>query len=463
MAEQRVVDLDDLLLDHQNPRLGSVESQPEALRELVQMNARYFAEMMESIKANGLDPGNLFFLIDATAEIGIEGYTVVDGNRRVAALAVLREPALLVGAGLPASTVRSLRSIADGFDRDKVGDRRLCVLFPNRAEADDWITRRHARDRGGEGQVFWGPLEIQRFTGDRSLLDILDFVDRSGAYEPADWAKVRAKLSKRSSVLRRFVDSKAGVSAFGLGEEEYDGGKRPTSTRDATYLAAVLKKLFDDINAGRVTTRTHNKADELQSYFDKLSPDELKPANARTNSVPRSFHDLNLKPQPGAQAKATKPKPATTPPAKIRDTLAPTRLPFRQPGSEKGKQFIREATKTKLSEPLSAAFLLRGFIQHVVDLYMRSNSLPFKEGDKSLDLKARADRVCDHLIQSKKANASSLNGIRRRLGEKARKGAWSIAALNDYHHDEYQIPTADVLRAGWDDADALFVAILGRA
>ncbi len=464
MAEQRIVDLDDLLLDHQNPRLGSVDSQPEALRELVQMNARYFAEMMESIKENGLDPGNLFFLIDEADQTGVEGYTVVDGNRRFAALAVLREPALLVGADLPESTVRNLRSIADGFDRDKVGESRLSILFSSRAEADDWITRRHGRDRGGEGQVFWGPLEIQRFTGDRSLLDILDFVDRSGTYEAADWGKVRAKISKRSSVLRRFIESKAGISALGLGEEEYDGGKRPTSTREPAYLAGVLKKLFDDINEGRVTTRTHNKADDLQAYFDKLEPQELRPANAKSARIAKSFHDLSLRQPSTPKSPSSNPKSATTQPVKIRDTLAPARQPFQQPTSEKGKQFVREAVKTKLkSNPLSAAFLLRGFIQHVVDLYMRSNGLPLREGGKALDLSVRSDRVIDHLIQNGKATASSLNGIRRRLGEPARKGAWSIAALNDYHHDEYQVPTPDVLRSGWDDADALFVAVLGRA
>lgn len=74
VSEQLEVDIEDLLLDHENPRLGSVDSQPEALRELVELNARNFAGMMASIKANGLDPGDLFYLVDESAATGIDGY-----------------------------------------------------------------------------------------------------------------------------------------------------------------------------------------------------------------------------------------------------------------------------------------------------------------------------------------------------------------------------------------------------
>ena len=35
MYEQVEVEIDDLLLDHENPRLGTVGSQPEALREMI--------------------------------------------------------------------------------------------------------------------------------------------------------------------------------------------------------------------------------------------------------------------------------------------------------------------------------------------------------------------------------------------------------------------------------------------
>lgn len=71
--------------------------------------------------------------------------------------------------------------------------------------------------------------------------------------------------------------------------------------------------------------------------------------------------------------------------------------------------------------------------------------------------------MIDHLITVKKAKRGDLSGIKRRLAERANKNPSSIQALNDYHHDQYQVPDADALRSGWDDATALFVAVLGRA
>jgi hypothetical protein len=454
------VEIEDLLLDHENPRLGSIESQPEALRELIELSPRYFETMMLSIKENGLDPGDLFYLVDESAETGIEGYTVVDGNRRLAALKVLREPALLVGAGIPDSILAKLRTVADGYGAGLVGDSRLCVLFSDREEADAWIVRRHGRGQEGEGRIPWGPLEIQRFQGDRSLLDILDFVGRNGVYKPDEWATIRGKLEKRSSVLRRFIESKAGRSAFGIGEQTIAGSERPTSTREPVYLLALLKRLLDDIVASAVNTRTYNKASDIDRYFRDL-PGDLNPERASSGSA-KPFHDLKIA-QPAATPTPAPTQPATSRPVRLRETLAPKQLSFKQPVNAKGQQLIREATRIKLaSSPLSAAFLLRGFIQFVVDKYMLENGMEFWEGQKQLELSVRADRVIDHLIKNRRAKSSDLNGIRRRLAEPAKKNPASIQALNDYHHDQYQVPLPEALRAGWDDATALFVAVLGR-
>jgi hypothetical protein len=464
VSELREIEIEDLLLDHENPRLGTVESQSEALRELIDLDVRHFETMMESIKLNGLDPGDLFFLVDESIETGIEGYTVVDGNRRVAALKVLREPALLSGAELPESTINRLRAAADGFDSDVVGDSRLCVVFNDRAEAVAWIMRRHGRGQEGEGRIAWGPLEIQRFQGDRSVLDILDFMDRNGGYSPSDWIKIRGILQKRSFVLRRFLESKAGRNALGIGEE-YDGTSViPTSSREPKYLVRVLRKLLDDIVYGAINTRKYNKSSQIQAYFDTL-PSDLHREGAATVQAQR-FHDLNIAP-PGpstAQSSASQTSQPQASPPKIRDTLAPKQLEFQPPINAKGAQFIREATRLKLkNSPLSCAFLLRGFIQFAVDTYMLDNSIPFWENNKQLDLHIKADRVIDHLIENKRAKRANLNGIRRRLAEKATKNPSSNQALNDYHHDQYQVPDAAALRAGWDEATALFVAILGRA
>lgn len=461
MHQEIEVSFDDLLLDHENPRLGSVENQTDALRELVRLSSRNFVNMMKSISENGLDPGDLFYLVDESDETGIEGFTVIDGNRRIAALKVLLQPSLIEGIEVPDKIEKRLRKATEAFDKSKLGNSRTCILFDNRGDAEDWILRRHGRNLEGEERIAWGPLEIQRFQGDRSILDILDFVERNGNYSSDQWATLRAKLDRSSYVLRRFLESKAGRETLGLGNIKEDGKQLPTTKRNPNYLVKILSKILDEIAGGEIDTRKFNKASEIQDYFDDLE-DDFVPDDAQNIKEAAKFAELDV-PKPKPSPPTPPPPPPRNPVPRLRTTLAPKQLEFRQPTNAKGRQFLIEASKASLqSAPLTCAFLLRGFIQFVVDTYMLDNSLPFQEGAKQLDLSVRAERVYDHLISTTRAKSASLNGVRRRLSQKSKNDPSSLQALNDYHHDQYQVPGANDLRTGWDDATALFVAVLGR-
>ncbi|WP_073978641.1 ParB/Srx family N-terminal domain-containing protein [Erythrobacter donghaensis] len=85
-TEQFDIAVDALLLDEENPRLGSATNQSETLRKLVELNPNHFRNLMLSIKENGLDPGDSFYVIEHEDEEG--DYVVLDGNRRLSALRV---------------------------------------------------------------------------------------------------------------------------------------------------------------------------------------------------------------------------------------------------------------------------------------------------------------------------------------------------------------------------------------
>ena len=146
--------IDDLLLDQENPRLGSASSQSDALAGIVMLSVRHFRTMMASIRVVGLDPGDSLYVIRSD---NAEDYTVLEGNRRLSALKVLNNPDLLVGTNLPESVRRSLLGEVEGFDHSAVEPIR-CVLFDNRDEANDWIRRRHTGAADGEGRIDWKPL-----------------------------------------------------------------------------------------------------------------------------------------------------------------------------------------------------------------------------------------------------------------------------------------------------------------
>ena len=243
--------------------------------------------------------------------------------------------------------------------------------------------------------------------------------------------------------------------------------KVPHFSKSSKLVLDVLSKLFFDISQKYVDTRSHNKASEISDYFDNL-PLELHPSdNEIEETKPFSTADIDdeqirpRRPKPPTQP-ATTQAPPTTAPKPPRLTLAPSRHTFAQPKDEKSVQLLREAAKIRLREmPLAAAFVLRAFLQQTIDLYMTENSLPFWENNKQLELAIRADRVIKHLIQNQRALSKDLAGAKRMLATGSDPA--SIKALNDYHHDRYQVPAVDVLRSAWDSAIPLFNAVFGPA
>ncbi len=87
MVDYIELSVDEMLLDQDNPRLGSAGSQSEALQRLIDLNPGHFRKMMQSIKENGLDPGDSLYVIAGEAD---EDFIVLEGNRRLSALKVLR-------------------------------------------------------------------------------------------------------------------------------------------------------------------------------------------------------------------------------------------------------------------------------------------------------------------------------------------------------------------------------------
>ena len=92
---------------------------------------------------------------------------------------------------------------------------------------------------------------------------------------------------------------------------------------------------------------------------------------------------------------------------------------------------------------------------------MDTHGIARSDGAKLLDLNNRAVKVIDHLVTTGKASAQQLRGAKRVLTNTTDPA--SIQALNDYHHDRYQVPSADVIRNGWDACVPLFVAVYGLA
>ena len=208
MTEHLELSIDELLLDRDNPRLGSVSSQSEALASIVRLNPGHFRNLMASIRDDGLDPGDSLYVV--RSEDG-QDFVVLEGNRRLSALKVLANPDVLAGTDLSGSEKRPLVQEATGFEPSQV-EPIHCVRFDDREEANDWIRRRHTGVKGGEGRINWKPLEIQRFSGDYTTIDVIEFVGRNAGYSKEERAQAQSALGGgKSTNLTRLLEVRAGA------------------------------------------------------------------------------------------------------------------------------------------------------------------------------------------------------------------------------------------------------------
>ena len=458
MIEHIELSIDQLILDLDNPRTGSTSSQSEALANIVRLNGDHFQNLMGSIRDDGLDPGDSLYVV--RSDDGRD-FVVLEGNRRLSALRVLSNPDILAGTDLPESTKKALAREATGFERSEVEPIR-CVHFDDREEANDWIRRRHTGVAGGEGRINWKPLEIQRFSGDYTTIDIIDFVGRNAGYSKQKWEQVQSSLaSGKSTNLTRLLESAVGQSHLGVTVETESSRKTPLLAADPKWALKVLKRILDDILKGDVNSRRLNRASDIEKYFACL-PEDLQPGPDTTAEASKAFKDISF---PGSRPKPSQePPPKTKPAPRTRRTLAPKRHPFDTTKSTKLGMLLKEASTLDVGKiPLSCAFVLRAVVELAVNDYMAANSLPRgqKGTQREFDLSKKANDVLKHIVSAGAFSSTDLRAFRRNLLDK--RSACSIQSLNGFVHGPYDLPTADALRAGWESAIPVLTATYGEA
>ena len=456
MTEHLELNIDELLLDQENPRLGATASQSEALAGIVALSPEYFQNLMASITEDGLDPGDSLYVV--RSDDNDEDFVVLEGNRRLSALKVLTNPDLLAGTDLAESVTKPLAQEATGFDRSSVEPIR-CVRFDDREEANDWIRRRHTGVANGEGRIRWKPLDIQRFSNDYTTIDVIEFVGRNAGYSKTEWDKAHAALGGgKSTNLTRLLESAAGQEHLEISAAMDGERKTPILGTDPKWALAVLRRIVDDILSGDVDSRRLNRATDIEEYFAAL-PQELQPGVESRTANPKAFRAISLA---GSQA-----VPPSKPPAKKRSaprkrkTLAPKTHPFDATSSTKLAMLVSEAGLLNIERlPLSAAFVLRAVVELAVNDYMKKRNLPLgPPKGPEFDLTKKASDVVGDLMSSGTVSGTDLRAFRNRL--LTRTSACSIQSLNGFAHNRYDLPSADDLRAGWEASLPLLIATYG--
>jgi hypothetical protein len=136
--------VDQLRLDHINPRINSASNQREALQRILDDQGVKLFNLAESIAYEGLSPMDRLLVIENEADP--ETYIVLEGNRRLAALKILRNPSVLTDIVIAGSLKARFEKLALQFDLNSV-EPISCFSMESRPQANSWIMRRHTGQR----------------------------------------------------------------------------------------------------------------------------------------------------------------------------------------------------------------------------------------------------------------------------------------------------------------------------
>lgn len=450
----------DLHLDSLNPRLtGEVAGfdQDELVRHMFD---HYKAALVaESIARHGYLPTEP--LVAVSEENAL---VVVEGNRRLAALKALSNPTIL-----DASDESNIENLSRNRD---IPSEVPVVTAPSREAADRLLAARHI----GTPILAWGAEKRARFilaktkegyddnrlmeelgltpamVGDARLTNAVTEMAQSLDLDEDVRMRIAAPNNEVLTTLRRVVASTSGRAALKIERDPVHGIRGYTT---GTQFKKGFRRLVEDLVSGREDSRTLNKNEDIESYFNERVPRKYRVEQKRGSFVP-----ADIKPESSAASRA-RPGEGRTPtrrsPSKHPVLPADLRAPYA--GSTRVKDLLGELQLLKAEDfPNAGAVALRVFVELAVFDYLRrtgdlpkiveriesktNGRLPHgtpRMGDVVPDLVAIAKSRLDRPQASEVEKALRPNAA----------APFTLSDLNSFAHNDSSLPTARDTQQFW--------------
>lgn len=445
------LEIADLLLDLENPRIVGAKSQRDALQKIVEDQKEKLLVLARSIiEDEGMNPMDRLLVLKANS-----GFTVLEGNRRLAALKILAAPSILDDVPISTGLRRAFGRLSERFDRSTV-EPLPGYEIASREDGVKWLHQRHTGENGGKGVVGWSGIAASRFRGQDPALQALAFVDTHGALTPqqatllADQFPITTLdrlLSSREVRNRLGFDVKNGKLVSGLPPEE---------------LLKPLRQIVLDLAEGRKNvSQLKNKAQQIE-YIEKDFPRTSLPTLSKIGPIRPVEEivngDFRAKPAATGPRKRQRAKRESS----ERLTLVPKNAKL-SIGHRRIGLIFEELRGLKVAQARNAiAVLFRVFLELSVDNYMdtRHISLTVKDKgghEKDKNLRTKVTEVVEHLVVVEGKNRQAFKSVLRALS--TAHSPLSMELLNDYVHNRFTTPKAADLLASWDDAQQLFEAL----
>ncbi len=439
-----------LLLDTDNPRIGAAGSQHDALQKVLDDQEEKLFELASSIAAEGMSPIDRLLVL--REKQGSNRYIALEGNRRVAALKILANPAVLTGLSVKSSLQKRFEELAKNFQVGTV-EPIDCSEAETREAAASWLHLRHTGENDGRGVVGWSGQAAARFRGTDPALQALDFVKAHGNLTEAQ----RGVLGNTFPIttLDRLLSTPDVRKRIGV---EVKNGKL-YSALPPDELMKPLRRIVLDLANKTVRVGQLMKKGQQIEYIDGLDkedkPDLAKRSRARAIE---SIRDSEFRAKPTeVRDHARKADPSA------RKVVVP-RAAKLTVTDNKTAEILRELRRLKVEDfPHAIAVLLRVFLELSVDHYMDVHKMPLhfvdpKGGNRrEKTLKAKVQEVIDELSKREGEQKKDFLGVGRAITDP--KSPLNIDLLHAYVHNRFVTPKSRELLAAWNEAQRLFESI----
>lgn len=436
---QQTAALSRLHLDSHNPRHDVTEDEPLIIEQLVR--GEQILPLAEDICERGLSP---LERLAAIPHPTLDGHFVmVEGNRRLCSLKLLRDP-----AKAPTPDRKAFKKLSD---RKPSLPRSLEIaVFPSRGLANQWIALKHGGQQGGIGTKGWTASQSSRFKNSldnvarpNSLaLAVLDYAVDAGILT----AEQRAGMAL--TTVTRYLTNPVVRSALGLiSPSEF------LINVEKSEFDLALSRFLEDVLSGTVNSRS--KATERAEYGRSLIASGHSPAT----KLPDTYSPSAQVPQhPSSDSEPT--AAADGSPAPRRNNRSP----------DLGTKVVRTGYAVHISDhttkrvfdelrdidaskfTFAAAAVLRLFMERVCRAYAKKSGL----GDTG-DLSAVIGRCATYMERTAGA-PKSIFQIWRTLSSNAQHYL-SPGTLGTSIHGG-TTPVLTELRRGWTDLEEGFTLML---
>lgn len=439
--------IEQLSLDNENPRIDFAGSQREALQKVIADEPEKLARLAKSIVRRGLNPMDRLLVFRPK---GTRTYTVVEGNRRAAALKILINPASLGTLKIGNGVRKRLEVSANTFVAEKI-EPIACFDVGSRENASYWLRLRHTGENEGEGVVGWRTIAQSRFLGGEPALEALQFVKMYGNLSDVELDKIERRFNL--TTLRRLMESRPVREKIGI---DVTNG-RIHSGLPAEELIKPLRRFVVDIADGNITSRKklHTIQDQA-NYVDEL-PADSRPKLSKARTL-RPITEIVPKVQKSRQAKS---RPKTIIDPSDRTYLIPRNARLNIADPKIGAIVVELRTLRVDKFPHAISVLFRVFLELSTDRYMNGNGLSVSvkvpdRGSNPKKLDTKVHEVIDHLINAGAAK-KDFDALRRALRDN--QSPLYIHLMHGYVHNLFVIPKTRDLLASWDEARPYFERI----